>query len=282
MARVWTGTTFPTRLDMLCAAFVKLLLANGGHIMLCASRACIKLLVHPPCATVIMNGQVMFNIARANLANGLSVVVDCPLAHLWLYRRAEELATQVGNVTHTCLPGLPHKLCHTCLAASPGLQLCLFSSTTLCCILCCDLQAGAKVVVVECSCSDEVLWRQRLEQRGQQDAGTPQAHKPGTWAVLQATLTRSVCSMEPATALVVPLCNAPSSSEGRSIHDRPLFAPLSAAGSFIMLRCVHSCCSCITGTMGVGAGAWMAACAFPTMSWLTRLGLARRTCCDQH
>ncbi len=47
---------------------------------------------------------------------------------------------------------------------------------------------GALVVVVECVCSDEALWRQRLEQRGQQDASSERAHKPDSWEQLQQLL----------------------------------------------------------------------------------------------
>mmetsp|Transcript_30707 Transcript_30707/g.78494 ORF Transcript_30707/g.78494 Transcript_30707/m.78494 type:complete len:197 (-) Transcript_30707:1665-2255(-) len=38
--------------------------------------------------------NVMLNVAAAQLRLGLSVVIDCPLAHVWLYDRAVELAQQ--------------------------------------------------------------------------------------------------------------------------------------------------------------------------------------------
>lgn len=57
----------------------------------------------------------------------------------------------------------------------------------------CFLQTDARLVVVECVCSDEAEWRARLEARGAADAGTNRAHKPGTWAELQAMLQRCAC-----------------------------------------------------------------------------------------
>lgn len=47
---------------------------------------------------------------------------------------------------------------------------------------------GATLVLVETSCSDVNLWRARLEARAAADAGTHAAHKPASWAALQALI----------------------------------------------------------------------------------------------
>ncbi len=41
--------------------------------------------------------DVMFNVARTQLACGVSVIIDCPLARLELYNRAAELAQQASR-----------------------------------------------------------------------------------------------------------------------------------------------------------------------------------------
>ena len=45
-------------------------------------------------------------------------------------------------------------------------------------------------MVVDCTCSDEALWRGRLERRGCEEEGGDRAHKPGSWGQLQALLSR--------------------------------------------------------------------------------------------
>ena len=52
------------------------------------------------------------------------------------------------------------------------------------------MQHGARVLLVEVTCSDERLWRQRVEQRGLQDRGSRRGHKPCSWEELQAVLAR--------------------------------------------------------------------------------------------
>mmetsp|Transcript_16133 Transcript_16133/g.34917 ORF Transcript_16133/g.34917 Transcript_16133/m.34917 type:complete len:210 (-) Transcript_16133:468-1097(-) len=51
-------------------------------------------------------------------------------------------------------------------------------------------QYGAALVVVECVCSREEVWRSRLESRAAGDVGTERGHKPGGWQQLQAMLSR--------------------------------------------------------------------------------------------
>lgn len=51
-------------------------------------------------------------------------------------------------------------------------------------------QHGARVLLVEVTCSDERLWRQRVEQRGLRDRATPRGHKPCSWDELQAVMAR--------------------------------------------------------------------------------------------
>lgn len=51
-------------------------------------------------------------------------------------------------------------------------------STTLC------LQYSATVVVVSLFCSDEAVWRSRVEVRAGKDHGTRREHKPRTWEAL--------------------------------------------------------------------------------------------------
>ena len=83
-----------------------------------------------------------FAVAEKQLALGLNVVVDCPLARPQLYLRAQAIAQR----------------------------------------------HGALVAVVECSCSDDEVWRERLERRAGLDAGSNRSHKPASWGQLQALL----------------------------------------------------------------------------------------------
>ena len=48
------------------------------------------------------------------------------------------------------------------------------------------------MVLVECIARDAAVWRERVEARGQQDAGTSREHKPGSWAAVQGVLARCV------------------------------------------------------------------------------------------
>jgi len=49
---------------------------------------------------------------------------------------------------------------------------------------------GVAVVVIECACLDEKLWRNRLEERARLHSGTTARHKPTGWEELQALLRR--------------------------------------------------------------------------------------------
>ncbi|GAX76530.1 hypothetical protein CEUSTIGMA_g3976.t1 [Chlamydomonas eustigma] len=49
-------------------------------------------------------------------------------------------------------------------------------------------QYGARVTVIECICSDEALWRVRLETRSALDSGSSKVHKPKSWAQIQALM----------------------------------------------------------------------------------------------
>ncbi len=81
--------------------------------------------------------NVMLNIARRQLLQGLNVVCDSPLTHLTTYIHAQNIA----------------------------------------------LETHASLVIVECFCSDELLWQQRVGARKQR--GLP-AHHLVDWETLQA------------------------------------------------------------------------------------------------
>eukprot|EP00775_Hariotina_reticulata_P008623 gene8623-8804_t len=57
-------------------------------------------------------------------------------------------------------------------------------------------QHGAQLALIECSASNEQLWRQQLEARGQQHAATTAAHKPQTWQEMQELLQKQVVQYE--------------------------------------------------------------------------------------
>lgn len=50
--------------------------------------------------------------------------------------------------------------------------------------------SDVKVVVVDVECTDEAMWRRRLESRGSVDRGTERGHKPCSWEQLQGILQR--------------------------------------------------------------------------------------------
>ena len=47
---------------------------------------------------------------------------------------------------------------------------------------------------MECVIGNDGVWRQRLEQRGRQDAGTQREHKPGSWDAAQYVIQRNAGS----------------------------------------------------------------------------------------
>ena len=51
-------------------------------------------------------------------------------------------------------------------------------------------QHGADIALVECRARDAAAWRARLEARGAADAATARAHRPATWAELEALRAR--------------------------------------------------------------------------------------------
>ncbi len=85
---------------------------------------------------------IMFNVARRQLLQGLSVICDSPFAYRRCYERAQEIA----------------------------------------------LEATARLAVVECRCSDEAVWRRRIEAR--QALGLPEHHTTA-WAAVQAFQQRT-------------------------------------------------------------------------------------------
>lgn len=87
--------------------------------------------------------DVMFNVARRQLTQGLSVICDSPLTHRKGYAHAARIAED----------------------------------------------AGAGLAVVECRCSDEILWRQRIEAR--RTLGLPTHHKTD-WASIQDHLRTAI------------------------------------------------------------------------------------------
>ena len=54
-----------------------------------------------------------------------------------------------------------------------------------------SVQHGAEIALVELEPRDRDVWRRRVEQRGQLERGTLDAHKPATWAeVLERVVLR--------------------------------------------------------------------------------------------
>ncbi|PNW71041.1 hypothetical protein CHLRE_17g743997v5 [Chlamydomonas reinhardtii] len=158
----------------------------------------------------------MFRVAERQLGLGLSVVADCPFARVSLYQRALELVSKVerlqcapaafaGSARHeaadqqqSLLPPAtirpPAEAVGTAPAGDtpcgsafePPEEGCKRSTTGS------NLKQETRllVVVVDVECSDEGLWRRRLDARGAEDAGTERSHKPGSWEQLQDLLSR--------------------------------------------------------------------------------------------
>jgi predicted kinase len=80
--------------------------------------------------------QVMFNIARRQLEQGLNVICDSPLTYEGLYEEARQVA----------------------------------------------IEAGARLVVLECVCQDEAEWQRRVDAR--KDLELP-GHHMTNWRKLQ-------------------------------------------------------------------------------------------------
>uniref|UniRef100_A0A7S3QRC4 Uncharacterized protein n=1 Tax=Dunaliella tertiolecta TaxID=3047 RepID=A0A7S3QRC4_DUNTE len=110
-------------------------------------RDCFQPYVMKENADIDWNGlsyQVLLQIVKRQLSNGISAVVDTPLARVSLYQTFEEAAEQFG----------------------------------------------AKLVVVECVCSNLEEWKSRINARGVTNSGTNQCHKPEGWEQLQDLLSR--------------------------------------------------------------------------------------------
>ncbi|KAG2488266.1 hypothetical protein HYH03_013117 [Edaphochlamys debaryana] len=154
----------------------------------------------------------MFRTAQRQLAAGLGVVLDCPFARPCLYQAALQAARQAGlepmgvsgphsggaappGRREANCPGVPPlagpagaTTVSSAQAAGGGSGRALAPAPAPSAAACPG--APVRVVVVDVQCSDEALWRQRLEARGAGDAGTERAHKPGAWEELQALLRR--------------------------------------------------------------------------------------------
>ena len=90
--------------------------------------------------------EIMFNVARRQLLQGLSVICDSPFAYRRCYDRAMEIAQETG----------------------------------------------AALAVVECRCTDETTWRQRVEAR--QALALPRHHTTD-WAAVQAFQRRTAADV---------------------------------------------------------------------------------------
>lgn len=78
---------------------------------------------------------------------------------------------------------------------------------------------------------NDELWRQRVEERGRRDAGTEHAHKPGSWADIQAVLARNSGSEAWSSEVEVPLrCALDSTAGSTAEHVAAVLAMLAAAG----------------------------------------------------
>lgn len=92
-------------------------------------------------------------------------------------------------------------------------------------------QHGARLALVELLPGDEALWRQRVEARGRRDAGTDHAHKPGSWADIQAVLARNGGSEGWGSEVDVPLrCALDSTAGSTAEHAAAVLGMLAAAG----------------------------------------------------
>ena len=82
-----------------------------------------------------------------------------------------------------------------------------------------SVQHGAEIALVELEPRDRDVWRRRVEQRGQLERGTLDAHKPATWAeVLERVGTDGSESWSDGVS--VPLrCRIDSTAEGVAVQD---------------------------------------------------------------
>ena len=48
-----------------------------------------------------------------------------------------------------------------------------------------------RIAIVECTTQDDATWRERIEQRGKEEANGERSHKPCHWDELQTLMRRS-------------------------------------------------------------------------------------------
>lgn len=93
------------------------------------------------------------------------------------------------------------------------------------------LQHGARLALVELAPRDEAVWRRRVEQRGSCDAGTADAHKPGSWAEIEAIRERNNGSEAWSAAADVSLrCELDSTGSTLERQVQQVLVTLAAAG----------------------------------------------------
>ena len=94
------------------------------------------------------------------------------------------------------------------------------------------LQYGALTALVELEPENTALWRQRVEQRGQQERGTADEHKPSSWADVQAVMARGGGVEDWSVLAEVPLrCRLDSTAGSTEQHVGQVLRMLQAAGS---------------------------------------------------
>jgi hypothetical protein len=170
----------------------------------------------------------MFRVAGTQLSLGVSAVVDCPFSRAELYHRARRLASEVRGGPPSPAQGqerVREREGERELGASLGQRrptAPLPPPHTP--------QHGARVALIDCLPSDEAAWRERLEGRGAADADTDRAHKPRSWADLQALLRRWGAAARPGGRHRHwgGRLNQPGVCRGRGRHGRRLaWSPLS-------------------------------------------------------
>ncbi|GFR50238.1 hypothetical protein Agub_g12422, partial [Astrephomene gubernaculifera] len=129
--------------------------------------------------------DVMFRTAARQLALGLSVVLDCPLSRRQLYEQACEVAARCSNSSAIAGVRTTAATARATVPASPPPPPSPLAAPPPA-----AAPTSVLVVLVDVECSDEVVWRQRLEARGALDQGTERGHKPASWDELQALLSR--------------------------------------------------------------------------------------------
>ena len=107
--------------------------------------------------------DVLCEVAEAQLATGLSVIVDTPLSRTALAERFGQLAAKASiSAAEDSITWM-----HACADSKA-----------------CTPQYSAQVGVLECWCSTDT-WRSRLAQRAERDKDSMHTHKPQSWEALQ-------------------------------------------------------------------------------------------------